>query len=381
MMSKCWDAVIIGGGVHGCSLAYHLVSQGLRPLVLERSYLASGGTGRSAAGVRHQFGTEVNCLLAIENIRAFERIEEELDYPWDLEFQQGGYLLIAYSEGQLGQFQENVALQQRLGIDSVMLSPEETLRLVPELNPEGVLGASYCARDGHINPFHLTWAYARAAQRLGATIRQYCPVISITGDDSGVRGVVTPDGTIECPNVVVAAGPWGPSLVEPLGLEVPLYSERHQIMVTEPVERFLDPMILCFDDGTYWKQTPHGSVIMGIGDPMELKGLFMSSSWSFLEEAALRISSHMPSTLGLRVVRQWAGLYDITPDSQAIIGPTPVEGLYLDLGWSGHGLQFAPSVGRILAQLISGQEPFIPVDALGLDRFQTGRLIPEPACV
>ncbi len=380
-MPESCDAVIIGGGVHGCSAAYHLALKGLKPVLLEKDYLAAGGTGRSAAGVRHQFGTEINCRLAIENIRAFETLEEELEYQRDIEFEQGGYLLIAYSEGQMAQFAENVALQQGLGIDSVMLSREETSRLVPEIDPEGILGASFCQRDGHVNPFHLTCAYAQAARKRGASIRQHSRVLSILADDGGVRGVVTLNGEIFSPNVLVAAGPWGPKLVEPLGIGVPLYAERHQILVTEPVEHFLDPMVLCFDDGTYWKQTPSGNVIMGIGDPSEKRGLEMSVSWGFLQEVSRRVSLHMPIIGGLRIVRQWAGLYDITPDSQAIVGSTSLKGLFLNLGWSGHGLQFAPSIGRILAQMICAEEPFVPIEALGLDRFEKGCLVPEPACV
>jgi len=380
-MEKTADVAIIGGGVHGCSVAYNLCRLGLEVSLFERGYLASGATGRSAAGVRHQFGTEINCRLALWNIKLLEGLAQELDYPRDLEFSQGGYLLLADTPGQLAQFRKNVALQRSLGIPSVILSPAEVAELAPSLNLEGVLGASFCHRDGHVNPFHLTWAYARAAKRLGARIHTFCEVERVRVDSGWVRGVQTAGGPVEAPVVVICAGAEGADLARQAGLEVPLYAERHQILVTEPVTHFLDPLVLCFGDGTYFKQTPHGSLLIGIGDPTEQKGYGQESSWQFLEKAARLVTHHLPALADVRVVRQWAGLYDITPDSQAIIGPTDIKGLWLDIGWSGHGLQFAPSIGLILSQLILGQAPLVDVGPLNLGRFAAGELVPEPACI
>ncbi|NPV71406.1 MAG: FAD-binding oxidoreductase [Firmicutes bacterium] len=376
------DVVVVGGGVHGCAVAYHLARLGAgRIVVFDSQYLASGGTGRSAAGVRHQFGTEINCNLAMENIRRFETLEQDLDYGGDIEFAQGGYLLIAYSQGQLQQFERNVALQNSLGIESVMLEPDDISSIAPDLNLDGVLGASFCPRDGHANPFHVTMAYARAAGRLGATFRLYETVEALRVRSDKVAGVVTGRCAVDAPVVVVAAGGRSADLLATAGVQAPIYSERHQILVTEPFEHALNPMVLCFDDGTYWKQTPHGSFLMGIGDPNEAKGHAVGSSWQFLHEVSVKIERHMPRLAGARVVRQWAGTYDITPDSQAIIGPTPVDGLYVNAGWSGHGFQFAPTIGQILAEVVLHRQPMIDVSPLYLERFETGRLIPEPACV
>lgn len=383
-LERTADVVVVGGGAHGCALAYNLCrlgGPGLKVSLFERAYLAGGATGRSAAGVRHQFGTDINCRLAVWNVRLLEGLKEELDYPYDLEWSQGGYLLLADTPGQLAQFSRNVALQRSLGIPSVILTPEQTAEVAPSLSLEGVLGASFCPRDGHVNPFHLTWAYARAARRLGARLHPYCEVQSVLVEGGRVRGVRTAAGTVQAPVVVVAAGAHGADLAREVGVEVPLYAERHQILVTEPVEHFLDPLVLCFGDGTYFKQTPHGSLLVGIGDPMEQKGYGQESTWRFLEAAARLIVRHLPALAGVRVVRQWAGLYDITPDSQAVVGPTPVEGLWLDLGWSGHGLQFCPSIGVILSQLILGLTPLVDVSPFRLARFETGELVPEPACI
>ncbi|MCS7233709.1 MAG: FAD-binding oxidoreductase [Synergistetes bacterium] len=376
------DVVIIGGGIQGCSLAYHLAKKGCRSIVLlERSFLAFGGTGRSAGGVRHQFGTEINCILAKYNIEAFKRLSYELEYPKGIEFEQGGYLWIAYTEKQFRQLEENVKLQNKLGISSKMLSKEDIKKLFPCLNVEGIIGGSFCDQDGHINPFHATLAYAEAAKRLGVKLYTYTGVWGIKLSGSKVEGVYTEKGFISTPVIVNCAGPWGKEIASWVGIDVPLYPERHQILVTEPVDRVLNSFVLCLDDGSYWKQTPNGNFVLGIGNPNEVKGFNMKSSWAFLEEAAKKVVRKMPLLSGIRVIRQWAGIYDITPDSQAILGPTLIEGFYLNLGWSGHGLQFAPSIGRAMAELILGEKPFIDITPFFLERFDKGKLIPEPVCI
>ncbi|MBC7332047.1 MAG: FAD-binding oxidoreductase [Synergistetes bacterium] len=381
-MRETADVIIIGGGIHGCSLAYHLAKKGCKNItLLEQKFLTYGGTGRSGGGVRHQFGTEINCVLAKYNVASFKNLAEELDYPKGIEFEQGGYLWIAYTENQLRQLIENVKLQNRLGIPSKVLSTEEIKVSFPYLNVDGIVGGSFCEQDGHINPFHATMAYAEAAKRFGVKMYTYTKATGIKLNRDRVNGVYTERGFIATPLIVNCAGPWGKEIASWVGISIPLYPERHQILVTEPTERVLRSLVLCLDDGSYWKQTPRGNFILGIGDPKEKKGFKMNSSWSFLEEAAKKIVRKMPFLSGVRVIRQWAGLYDITPDSQAILGPTPIEGFYLNLGWSGHGLQFAPSIGRALAELILGEKPFVDITPFYLERFEKGRLIPEPACI
>ena len=384
MRSK--DAVIIGGGVHGCSIAYHLAKKGWKNiLLLEKDYLAAGATGRSAAGIRHQFGTEINIRLSSASVRRMENLEEELDYPEGIELLQKGYLMLAYNESQLEQFAENIHRQKSIDPDNltVILSPEEIHDLLPLLSLDGVLGASYNPRDGHANPFHVTQAFARAARRLGVEMEMGTEVTGIEANDCRVKGVTTSRGEfIAAPVVVNAAGAHGKLLGKMVGLDIPLHPERHQILVTEPLEMFLWCMVISFTHGTYFKQTPHGSLLLGVGDPEhELKEFNQESSWQFLQDVAKKISFHMPALKKTKVVRQWAGLYDITPDSQGIVGETGVEGFYLDLGWSGHGFQLGPAVGQAMAEIISGEKPFIDMGCLSLNRFAEGKLIPEPACV
>lgn len=351
-------------------------------VLCEKGYLSRGATGRSAAGIRHQYGTEVNCRLAVENVKAFEVMQEELDYPFDLEVTLSGYLLITYSQRQFEQFKRNVQLQHKFGIPSEVLSVEELKERFPLLNTEGLVGASFCSRDGHANPWHVTHAYAMAAARGGAKIRKFCEVTDIR-----VRGerdflVVTQAGEISTPVVVNAAGADGAVRVAKMvGLDIPIVTERHQGVVTEPVETLMPPMVLCFEDGTWWKQTPHGSYIMGIGDPKD-KGSMIDATWQHMQEVAKLVVGHVPVLGYLKAVRQWAGLYDCTPDKQAIVGEVEsLPGYYLDVGWSGHGFQFAPSIGRALAELIAGKEPFTSIREFRFERFERGELIPEPVCL
>jgi sarcosine oxidase subunit beta len=384
-MSRKASMVIIGGGVHGCSIAYHLAKKGHRDiLLLEKSYIASGGTGRSAAGIRHQFGTEINIRLSATSVKMMENLARELDYPQGIDLMQGGYMMLAYSESQLEQFRKNAELQNQLmNAGTQILSVEEAVEIVPGINTEGLLGASFNKKDGHVDPFHVTQAYADAAKRLGVEIRTRTEVVEIKTRGGAVTGVVTNTGeVVDTPVVVNAAGPHGALVGKMVGLDVPLYPERHQILVTEPLEMFLPCMVISFTHGTYFKQTPHGSLLMGVGDSEhEVKDFNEESTWQFLEDAAKKITYHLPALKNVRVVRQWAGLYDITPDSQAILGKTDVEGFYLDVGWSGHGLQLGPVVGRLMSQVISGEEPDIDISAMSMERFKTGTLIPEPACV
>jgi len=375
------DVAIIGGGVHGCSVAWHLAKEGLKVVLFERDYLSSGGSGRSAAGIRQQFGTEVNCKLALYNLEKFPVLQEELEYEADLEYDPSGYLWIAYSESQLEQLKKNVELQNSLGINSKILTPEEIKEVAPGLNTEGMIGASWNEKDGHINPHTLTFAYANAAKRLGAVIYTQTPVTGLEVQAEKVVGVKTSKGDWDVGCVVCAAGPWSVEVAKWVGLDVPIVPERHQILITEPIERMKHPMTLCLDDGSYFKQCPNGTFMLGWGNPNEKKDTSFESSWEFLLEVSRRVLAKMPCLSGVRVVRQWTGPYDITPDQQAIVGATPVEGFYLDCGWSGHGLQFAPSIGRIMSEIVMGKEPFIDVSVFRFTRFEEGELFFEPACI
>ena len=375
------DVAIIGGGVHGCSIAWHLAKRGVKAVLFERDYISSGSSGRSAAGLRYQFGTEVNCRLARYNMEKIPLLQEELDSKADLEYDPAGYLWIAYSETQLEQLKKNVALQNSLGVGSVILDSDGIKEVAPGLDVRGMLGASFNEKDGHVNPHAMNFAYADAARRLGADIRTGTSVTGLLTDGHKVWGVRTDRGDWEAGAVICAVNAWSREVCRWCGLDVLVTPERHQILVTEPVERMKHPMTLCLDDGCYWKQCPNGTFMFGWDNPEEKKDTSFESSWQFPEEVSKRVLAKMPCLAGVRVVRQWTGPYAVTPDEQAIMGKTPVENFFFVGGWSGHGLQFAPSSGRIMSEIVLGEEPFLDVSCFRFSRFEEGCLYPEPACI
>jgi len=378
------DVVVIGGGVNGTAVAYNLAVRGCRKVVLlEKGTLACGSTGRCGAGVRMQWGTEMNCRLARESIARFETLGQELGFDGDIEFKQGGYLMLAYHERQWEQFGKNVALQNRLGIPSRLVAPDEARRIVPHLSLEGLLGATFCPKDGHVNPFKTVQAYAEAGARLGVAIRKFAEVTGITRTTVRLKRVALANGDeIETPVVVNTAGPYSRQVGRLAGVELPVHSERHQILVTEPVAPLQGPMVMSFAHGLYCQQTPHGSFVMGLGDPHEPKGFDIGHSWSFLEDVAAKVTQVMPILKEVRVVRQWSGLYNMTEDAQPILGQVPeFPGFFQAIGFSGHGFMLAPITGILLAEMILGLGTSLDVSMLNLERFSRGELIREPSVV
>lgn len=376
------SVVVIGGGVVGCAIAYNLAKMGERDVVvLERNFLASGATGRCGAGVRQQWGTEMNCLLSKGSMQIFENMNEILETKRDIELKQGGYLLLAYSEKEMNQFKKNVELQHSLDIPSRLIAPEEAKEIVPYLNTDKLLGGAFCPTDGHANPFLVTQAYADAARRLGVEIYTHTEVTGIKQENGRVVGVETNRGTIMTDKVVNAAGGYSASIGKMVGLDLPVYAERHQILVTEPVEPMQGPMVMSFSYNIYCQQSPHGSFIMGFGDPNEPRDGNIRSSWQFLEEMAEKATWLLPPLKHLRVVRQWSGLYNITPDRQPILCEAPeVPGFYMSIGFSGHGFMIAPMVGILMAEMILGKELSMRL-SLDLGRFERGELVLEPSVV
>ncbi len=375
------DVVVIGGGVIGCAVAYNLTKRGCKNVVvLEKSYITSGSTGRCGAGIRAQWGTEMNCKFGIASIEIFEHLEEELGLPIGLH--QGGYLVIAYKESEFEQLKKNVALQNSLGIKSKVISADEAEEIVPILNVDGAVGFTFHDRDGHGDPFLTTFAYAEAARRLGAEIYTYTEVKDIIVEEGKVKGVITNRGEISTPVVVNCAGPWSKEVAAMAGISIPTYSERHEALITEPVNRISEPMLISFTGNFYIQQRPHGSFIMGYGPEEHEETHRVNSTWVFLEEMARKLSNLLPPTRDLRVVRQWAGSYNMTPDAQPIVGGVEeVEGYYMAVGFSGHGFMFSPITGVLMSQLILGEELDLPIDMLSYKRFERGELIVEPAVV
>jgi sarcosine oxidase subunit beta len=382
MMKNNAEIVIIGGGVIGASIAYNLADKGMKDIVvLEKNYIASGSTGSCGAGIRQQWGTEMNCLLSKRSMEIFENMNDILGTKKDIELKQGGYLLLAYSKEELNQFKENIKLQHSLDIPSRLLTVKEAKEIVPQLNTEGITGAAYCPTDGHANPFRVTDAYVESAKRKGVKFYTYTKAEDIVTKNGQVQKVVTDKGDINTNRVVNAAGGFSKEVSKMAGIDIPTKSERHEILVTEQVNPILKPMVMSFSYNIYCQQTPDGSFIMGYGDPDEPESHNIKSSWQFLEEMSKKATNLLPFLKNLRVLRQWAGLYNVTPDAQPIIEESSkIDGFFMAVGFSGHGFMIAPMTGILMAEMITGEDLSLDIK-LDLERFEKGRLILEPSVV
>ena len=378
-LPKTASVVIVGGGVSGCAIAWNLAKEGVKDIVvLEKDTLSNGSTGRCGAGVRMQWGAKRNCQLALFSIEFFEKANEILEYERDIEFDQSGYLIVAANEKEAEQFKKNVALQNSLGIDSKYLTPDEARMIVPHIDTSQFLAATFCHRDGHLNPFHTTEAYAQAAERLGVRIFKHTEVTGIELDKGSIQAVETSRGRIATPIVVNAAGGWSKGIGAMAGVDIPIFVQRHQILVTEPLEPVLKPMVMGFSYNIYIQQVPHGSIIMGRSDNSEPRDLRVTPGWRFMEEMTKTCGKLLPYLRSAKILRQWAGHYCNTEDAQPIYGPVPgVEGLYLALGFSGHGLMLRMAIGQLITVMILDRPVTIDVWDLDIGRFERGELFLE----
>ncbi|MGM0600004.1 MAG: NAD(P)/FAD-dependent oxidoreductase [Candidatus Rifleibacteriota bacterium] len=367
-MKTRFDAIIIGGGILGVATAYELAKAGMKNVcVLERHYLSSGSTGRCGGGFRQQWSTEANTRLAMDSVGRLENIEDELGYKTEL--YQGGYLILAHTEEEEKQFEKNVEMQRRMGLEVEVLDSKQAGKIVPYLNTDVFRKATWCPKDGHINPFLLTQAYANAAKRLGAEIHLWTEVTGIM-KKSDIFFVMTDKGiNYETPLLFNCAGGFSRSIGEMLNVEIPVDPYRHEILVTEPVERLWDPMVVSFKVGLYARQEMSGGVVMGMGDPNEPVGTYVGSSMHFMYEMSKRFTTLFPKLESLRVVRQWAGLYEMTADAQPILGPVEeMDNFIQACGFSGHGLMLAPAVSQLLADMVVNGKRSEVIDNLNVKR-------------
>ncbi len=381
-LKRTADVVVIGAGVQGCSIAYNMAKMGIKDIVvLEKGTICSGSTGRCGAGIRAQWGTEMNCRFGLASVEKFEQLHEELGM--DCGLNQSGYLMVAYKDSEFDQLQKSMKLQNSLGINTRVVSYSEAREICPGLAAEDAVGFTFHDRDGHADPFLTTFAYMEAAKRLGVDFYRFTEVTDVKTVSGRIAGVVTNRGEIDAPIVVNAAGGYSQVIAKMAGVNIPNFSERHEILITEPVEPGVCPPMLMSFSGTYYlQQSPHGSIIGGCSPVGDRADFEMGSSWDFLEMMSRTFIKLLPRTRGVRVVRQWSGLYNMTPDRQPVLCEADnVKGFFLSCGYSGHGFMFGPISGELLAQLILGQEPWIPIDMLHYSRFERGELLIEPAVV
>ena len=372
------DVVIIGGGIVGVCTAYNLAKLGVKDIVvLEKGTVCSGSTGRCGAGIRAQWGTEMNCRLAIAALDIFEQLDDELGMPIGLN--QGGYLLIAYKESEFENLKKSMELQHSLGIKSRVLSLSEAREICPALDASDAAGFTYHHRDGHADPFLTTFAFLEAAKKNGVVYHRNteCTGITIKGDKA--CGVSTTKGNIDAGIVINCSGGYAQIVAKMAGVEIPNWSERHEIMITEPVDPGVcPPMLMSFSGNFYIQQRPHGSIICGMSPVAHPYDPENKTTWQFVTEMSKVLTKLLPCTKDIRVVRHWSGMYDMTPDGSPIIGETEVKNFYHSTGYSGHGFMLAPVAGKILAQHITGNKPDIDFTMLDYKRFERGELLLEP---
>lgn len=363
--------LIIGAGVTGCSIAYNLAKKGIKNItVIDKSFLTSGATGRCGAGVRQQWQTKANCIMAKHSIEFFEHAKETLEYDGDIEFKQEGYLILACTKEEDEQFAKNVVLQNSLGIPTKKLTPDEALKIVPHLNKNSFISATYCQTDGHLNPFKMTDAYYQAAKRLDAVFHFFEEVKSIRHENNQYT-VLTTKGSYDADILINAAGGYSREIGLMVGLDIPVYAEKHEILVTEPIAKMQSPMVMSFAKNLYCQQVPHGSFLMGRTTPKQPKGHDIDSTHEFLDEMAKTIDDILPKIGELRVIRQWAGSYNMSPDKQPIICESPeLKDFYMACGFSGHGFMFAPMTGLLISEMILNEPLTLETEMLHINRFK-----------
>lgn len=382
-LPKSAGAVIIGGGVMGTSIAFHLAEAGVRDVVLlERHELASGSTSKAAGGVRAQFSDPLNIAMGARGLTAFEEFHQRTGQHIDLH--QVGYLFLLTDAEQLSTFQRGVELQNSMGIDSVLLDAEETARLSPATVNHDVLGAAFHARDGYCSPESVTLGYAGAARRLGASVLTGVDVIGISHRGGEITAVQTSGGDIQTNLVVCAAGAWSSSVGAMVGVGLPVEPLRRQILVTEPLGEDLrrvlpESMPMTLDPATTFYMHREGpGLLFGMSYAAEQPGFRDGYSEEWLPDLMAAIERRCPALLEVGIAHRWSGFYEVTPDDNAIIGEAVEISRFLyATGFSGHGFLQAPAVGEIMRDLVLEREPVIDVDSLSADRFTGGQQRPE----
>jgi len=372
------DVVIAGGGIMGCALAYQLSKRNVDVLLLERETLGSQSTGKCAGGVRQQFSSEGNVRLQRMSVSMLERFDEEIGHPAD--FRQIGYLFVLTQPQQVEDFHHNMEMWHRVGLtEARWVDPSEAARMVPILNVEDVLGCTFCPSDGIASPADVTSGYAAAARRLGARLREGVAVTGIDVASGHVRGVRTTAGDVATRLVFDCAGAWAPSIGRMAGLEIPILPYRRHIAVTDtfPAVPRSNPMTVDFHTSLYFHPEGDG-VLIGMSDREEPPGFVEDVNWEFLEKMFAQASRRAPALASAGVKTAWAGLYESTPDHQAILGPIrELEGFWCAAGFSGHGFMQGPAAALLLTQLLLDQTSEVDISSFAYERFAKGSLVRE----
>jgi sarcosine oxidase subunit beta len=377
-MRSTAEVVIVGGGIMGLAIAYNLARRhGITEItVVDQSYLCGGASGRNGGGVRAQWSSEANVRLMQESLRICSEFAEEMKI--NVWFRRGGYLFLVRSEDKRRALEQSVAVQNAHGLATRMLTPDEARKVVPELDTNGVVAASYNASDAVVFPWPFVWGYADGAKKFGVDIATHTRVTGFRTTGPRIDGIITDKGEIATHTVINATGAWAPEIARMLGVELPNRPHRHEICSTEPLKPWLSPLVADLSDGLYFSQSTRGEIVGGISNEHVPSGIDMNSSHDFLRLYASSLTRAVPQLGAVKVLRQWAGCYDLTPDANPIVGEVDgVERFFQVSGFMGHGFMMAPIMGRLMASLIAEGTSFPMLSAWNLRRFAEGKLLSE----
>ncbi len=378
------DVVLIGGGIVGSSIAYHLTAVGCKSvLVIEReSSQGKGSTGKSMGGVRAQFSTPVNIRMSLYSIPFYASFEERLGCPCD--YRPQGYLFCATSEKHMAYLRTNYEKQVAMGLKNVQLvAGDEICSRFPQLRGDDIVGGSFCSTDGFVDPYSAMTGFMSWAADHGATLLKNAPVVSISRRDGGFE-IATTREFVSARTVVNCAGPWAAEIASMVGITLPVEPLRRMLVPTEPFDRFphTAPMIVDMSNGFHFRPEARG-FLLAWNDPEETPGYKTDFDPAFIEKILSRAAERVPMFENLEVnpKKAWAGLYEMTPDHHPILGESPeVPGFFFANGFSGHGVMHAPATGKILSDLIlTGNTDLIDASLLNFSRFADGRTIHETA--
>jgi len=373
------EVVIIGAGIMGCSIAYHLAERGVRDVVvLERDQIGRGATADAAGGIRLQFSTDTNIRLSQISLEYWEQFEER--FGVDINLRQQGYLFLLTSQDDVPVFQHNLELQQSLGVPVRWVSPEDIRELNPSVLVDDVIGGTFCPRDGWADTSTSTMGFAQAARRAGVRIFEESPVSGIVVEGGRVTGVQTGNATIATPLVICCAGPQTNAVSRLAGLDLPIHPYRRMSFITEPFDLIPStvPMTIEFARSLYFHPESHGFLFgMSNKDEPSSENKVVDDDWMVATVEAL--IERAPIFEQAEILRGWAGFYEVTPDDNPLVGPVPdLDGFLVAAGFSGHGFMQGPAIGRVVAEIVvDGAASTIDVSAFRPSRFREGVLAQE----
>lgn len=380
-LKERYDVVIIGGGAHGLACAYYLAKEhGITDVaIVEKRYIGSGGSGRNTTIIRSNYLTPEGVNFYNESVKLYEEMSAEFDF--NVMFSQRGHLTLAHTDGAVRVMRRRAEVNQIQGVDSRLIWPDELKELCPTLDLSDhprypILAALYHPPGGIIRHDAVVWGYAHHADRMGVHIHQMTEATGITVDNGRVTGVETTRGHIKTGTVLNATAGWCTTIADMAGVRLPVTTFPLQACVTEPLKPFLDVIIVSGSLHVYVSQSDRGELVMGAAvDPFA--SYSMRGSLDFTESIAGHMLELFPSLSHVRLLRQWAGLCDMTPDFSPIMGNTPVEGFVVDVGWGTYGFKASPISGKMMAELIATNRTPDLIHPFRLSRFYENDLVGE----